>query len=457
MQPLVVIDVVGLTPALIGEHTPNIAKVGAHGFLAPMRDSLPAVTCTAQTDMLTGVLPREHGIVANGWYFRDLNDVFLWRQSATLAEAPRVWDLAKRRDPAFTVANLFWWFNMNSTADVGLTPRPIYKADGRKLPGIYGWPPDFGALADERLGPFPLFKFWGPAAGIESTRWIASSALLALERYDPTLLLVYLPHLDYGLQRTGPLHPSVPQELRAVDAEVGRIVGAAERTGRQTLIVSEYGIEPVQRPISINRELRRKGLLEIAPNDGDELLDFGRSRAFAVADHQIAHVYVRNPDDLSLVRRALEGIDGIESIWGDAEKALRGLDHPRSGELVCLAERGAWFTYYYWLDDALAPDFARTVDIHRKPGYDPVELFLDPRKSLVKARIVAKLLKKKLGFRTLMDLISLDPTLVKGSHGRPAASPSEGPVLIHSDKARQRPSFATTDVASVILESVFQA
>jgi hypothetical protein len=112
------------------------------------------------------------------------------------------------------------------------------------------------------------------------------------------------------------------------------------------------------------------------------------------------------------------------------EKKQFGVDHERSGELVAIADVGAWFTYYYWFDDDGAPDFARTVDIHRKPGYDPVELFIDPQIKLPRLKVAGKVLKKKLGFRTLMDVIPLDAGLVRGSHGRLPTVDEDYPVLI---------------------------
>ena len=164
-----------------------------------------------------------------------------------------------------------------------------------------------------------------------------------------------------------------------------------------------------------------------------ELLDPAQSRAFAVADHQIAHVYVADALDIPSVRQIIERLDGVAEVWGEPEKCAHGLDHPRSGELIVLSAPDAWFTYYYWLDDARAPDFARTVEIHRKPGYDPVELFLDPALRFPKLALGWRLAKKALGLRTLMDVIPLDASLVKGSHGRSDTPPEHGPVFISSE------------------------
>jgi len=371
--------------------------------------------------MFTGLAPREHGVVANGWYFRELNEILFWRQSNRLVAGPRLWE--GRRS-----AVLFWWFNMATTAEVTLTPRPAYPADGRKLPDVYSTPPALGRELQEKLGAFPLFQFWGPKAGIESTRWIVDAAIETIARHSPELCMVYLPHLDYDLQRFGPDAPGIAEEVRRVDAEAGRLLDAAK--GYRPLVVSEYGIEAVDRPIYLNRALREAGLLAVQENATGELLDPGASRAFAVCDHQIAHVYVRDPRDLAAARRVVEGV--AETV----DKEAAGLDHPRSGELVALAPRGAWFAYPYWLDAEKAPDFARTVDIHRKPGYDPCELLLDPAAS--RLSIAWTLLRRKLGFRALFRVVPLDASLVRGSHGRPPASPEEGPLLL-GDGDRPRP------------------
>ena len=250
---------------------------------------------------------------------------------------------------------------------------------------------------------------------------------------NPTLSLVYLPHLDYALQRLGPDHPAIGNDVGEVDAVVGDLIAGAEAHGRRVVILSEYGIIPVHKPVHINRALREAGLLAIRDELGSEHLDVPRSRAFAVADHQIAHVYVSDPSALPKARAALEQLDGIDMLFDDAGKRDHGLDHPRSGEIVAIAKTDAWFTYYYWFDDTRAPDFARTVEIHRKPGYDPAELFLDPTIRLPKLAIGWRLLKKTLGFRALMDVIPLDATLVKGSHGRSDNSLEYGPVFLSSE------------------------
>lgn len=456
MHPLLVLNVVGLTPELIGPHTPNLARLAARGGMRTLNTVTPAVTCSVQATFLTGLRPSGHGAVGNGWLFRDLYEVWLWRQSNRLLEGERVWDAGKHRDARFTSANMFWWFNMASSADYAVTPRPIYKADGRKIPDCYAQPSELRDELTAKLGPFPLFSFWGPATDISSTRWIADATLHVMETRNPTLTLAYLPHLDYCLQRLGPDDPAIAKDLAELDAVVGSLIDYADSSRRRVLIVSEYGIVPVKRPVHINRALRQAGLLAVREEQGGELLDPPQSRAFGVADHQLAHVYVADRRDIPRVRALLEQLGGIDEIWGDDEKHTRGLAHERAGELIAIARPDAWFTYYYWLDDARAPDFARTVDIHRKPGYDPVELFLDPAIRMPKLAVAWRLFKRALGMRALMDVIPLDASLVRGSHGR-ADNPRERSPLVISSAPVLLPAadVDATQIKRLMLDHVF--
>ncbi len=458
MKPVLAMIVVGLAPRHLGPLTPRLSALARDGAVAPLKTIAPAVTCSVQASFMTGLTPRQHGIVGNGWLFRDQMEVMLWRQSNRLVDGEKVWEAGKKRDPAFTCANMFWWYNMASSHDFGATPRPIYKADGRKLPDCYTVPAGLRDRLTERLGPFPLFQFWGPATTIASTRWIADATKLVMAEHDPTLTLAYLPHLDYDLQRFGPdaTHPMVKKSLSEIDAVAGDLVDAARAGGRSVVVLSEYGITAVDRPIHVNRGLRDAGLLAVREEDGGELLDPAASQAFAVADHQIAHVYVSDSGLQPKVREVLQGLPGIERVYGADDKHLLDLDHPRSGELVAMADAHSWFTYYYWNDDRRAPDFARTVEIHRKPGYDPVELFLDPGLASPKLAIARRLLLRKLGFRALMDVIALDASLVRGSHGRLADDIRDGPLVI-SDRADllEGKNPAATDVKAMLLQAVF--
>ena len=430
MRRTLVLDVVGLTPALLGEATPHLSRLAERGAMRPLATVTPAVTCTAQSTFLTGGLPRDHGIVGNGWYFRDFCEVMFWRQANPLVGGEPVWAAARRRDPAFTVANLFWWYNMYGSADIQVTPRPMYPADGRKIPDIHTRPAELRDDLNRRLGPFPLFRFWGPMADIVSSRWIADCAQTIFARHAPTLTLVYLPHLDYDLQRFGPNDPRIKDALHDIDVLVGSLIEMAEHAGAAVLVLSEYGITAVDGAVLPNRALRDAGLLALREELGRELLDAGA------------------------------GLPGIETVLDEAGKRAVGLDHPRAGELVAISRADRWFAYPWWLDDAKAPDYARTVDIHRKPGYDPVELFLDPGLRAPRLAVGWRLAKKAMGFRTLMDVIPLDASLVRGSHGRPTDCTEDGPLIISSEpdlleRAAADAAIEATKVKDLILAHVF--
>jgi len=458
MRPTMVLLVVGLTPRHLGPLTPNITRLASAGAWRPLATVTPAVTCSVQATFMTGTQPRSHGAVANGWLFRDLMEVWFWRQSNRLIEGEKIWEAGKRRDPRFTCANLFWWYNMAATHDIGLTPRPQYRVDGRKLPDCYAVPASLREELTALLGAFPLFQFWGPATDISSSRWIAEATKHVVAQSAPSLTLVYLPHLDYDLQRHGPdeSHPRVAASLREIDGVAGDLIDFAQTRGCHVIVLSEYGMSRVDTPIHINRALREAGLLGVRCEDGRELLDPATSRAFAVADHQIAHIYVEDDALTEPVRRIVRQLAGVEEVLDRQGQKGIALDHPRSGELVALAARHAWFTYYYWLDDARAPDFARTVEIHRKPGYDPVELFIDPAIRFPKLAVGARLAKRWLGQRAVMDVIPLDASLVRGSHGRADLGGSDGPIFITSDpRALEQDVVSAVDVKRLVLSHVF--
>ena len=458
MKRNAVLNVVGLSKRHIGEHTPAISKFLSHGQAASIDPAFPAVTCTAQSNYLTGKQPNKHGIVGNGWYNHELAEVAFWKQPNQTVQAPKLWQDPRLANSGFTCAKMFWWFNMYADVEWSATPRPIYPADGSKHFDIYTWPYELRPALKSELGEFPFHTFWGPMAGRQSTagkpeavsEWIASAAKWIERNEQPTLNLVYLPHLDYNLQRLGPADPKIDDDLRRIDRIVSELIDFFEKRGVQVVLLSEYGITSVEQPIHLNRSFRERGWLAIKDELGLELLDCGNSRVFSVADHQIAHVYINDKSIELEVRNLLESTNGVAAVWGQAEKQVNGIDHPRSGDLVATAAENAWFTYYYWMDDTVAPDFARCVDIHRKPGYDPVELFNDPARGS-KPSVMLKLLKKKLGLRMLMDVIPLDASLVKGSHGCRPSDPLDWPILI-SKYAHLAPKKAldSTDVYSVL-------
>jgi predicted AlkP superfamily pyrophosphatase or phosphodiesterase len=461
MKRTAVINIVGLSDSCLGPKTPRLNEFISRNRKATISPAFPAVTCTAQSNYVTGQLPSSHGIVGNGWYNREYAEVQFWKQSNHLVHGPKIWDDLRAAAPGFTCAKLFWWYNMYSTADYSITPRPMYPADGRKVFDIYTHPFSIRTEIKKDLGEFPFPAFWGPAAGTSGkfqpdqvSRWIADSAKWIENKYQPTLSLIYLPHLDYNLQRLGPAHPEVQSDYARIDTIVGDLIAYFESRSIQVIILSEYGISPVSQPIHLNRLFREKGWLTIKDELSLELLDPGASKVFAVADHQIAHIYINDPSLQNSVRALLEKTDGIDQVMGLAEKRAAGIDHPRAGDLIAIAKPNAWFTYYYWQDDSRAPDFSRCVDIHRKPGYDPVELFLDPAIKIPLLKIGSKLLKKKLGFRMLMDVIPLDATLVKGSHGRIPADPREFPLLIANPTLLPQSTLTSTDPYAIIRSAV---
>lgn len=450
---ILLINAVGLTPKLL-PLAPRLQALAQSQWHLPLRDVLPSVTCTAQATMLTGTLPDQHGIVGNGWFYHNTSEVRFWQQSNRLIQREPIYETARarayERGKTFKSAKLFWWFNQGAAVDFSVTPKPHYGIDGSKVFGITGSPEGFSENLEQELGAFPFHTFWGPMAGLPCTEWIARCAARVLETKRPDLTLVYLPHLDYDPQRFGPQGSDMPKLVGELDAACEPLLDMAKKVGTEVWVVSEYGHCQVNRAIEVNRFLRRADLLSVRTGPFGEQLDTYASRAFAVCDHQLAHVYVR-PNDISLVADRLKALPGIANIYQGSERAEIHLEHSRSGDLVLLAEPDAWFAYPFWLDDKLAPDYARCVAIHHKPGYDPAELFIDPKLWFPKLKIVSKLIQKKLGFRMSMNVIPLDPSMVKGSHGLVAATPEEGPLLIGTGE-RPAEGFQMVDLKNLLLE-----
>jgi predicted AlkP superfamily pyrophosphatase or phosphodiesterase len=457
MRPLVLINAVGMTPRLIAD-APRLRSLATAGWTRPLREVLPAVTCTAQATLLTGKPPSKHGIVANGWLFRDTGEVRFWQQSNRLIQAEPLYATARRRAIArgrtFRCAKLFWWFNQGAAVDISVTPKPYYGADGNKAFGIYGTPAGLTQRLEQKLGKFPFPSFWGPAAGLPSTEWIARCAAAVLREEKPDLTLVYLPHLDYDPQRFGPANCDMTRRVVELDKACDPLIDAVQAEGARVWVVSEYGHVNVSLPVFLNRALRKAGMLSIRPGPFGEAVDVFSCRAFAVCDHQLAHVYVNDPDDLPAVREVLCSLKGVAHVLEGDERAALQLNHPRSGELVALAEADAWFAYPFWLDDRQAPDYARTIDIHRKPGFDPCELFFDPNLWWPKGRAGYRLLQKKLGFRTLFDVIPLNANLVHGSHGLVAAAVPDRPLLIADGDAPSERELPMTAVRDLVLRAL---
>ncbi|HSF55652.1 MAG TPA: alkaline phosphatase family protein [Algoriphagus sp.] len=454
MKKTVVLDIVALSPRVIGEYTPFLKNWIASKQRAVVEPVLPAVTCSAQSVYLTGKWPSENGIVGNGWYFQDECEIKFWRQSNKLVQAEKVWEVLKKENPDFTVANMFWWYNMYSSVDFAVTPRPLYLQDGRKMPDCHSQPMDLRERLQKELGQFPLFSFWGPKTTIESSRWIAEAAKKVDQWHNPTLNLIYIPHLDYGLQKYGIDFDKIGKDLREVDDLAKDLITYFEKQGTQVLLLSEYAITSVSKPVHLNRMFREKGWIQVKDELGKETLDAGTSVVFAVADHQVAHVHVNDLSKLTEVKTLLERTPGVEKVLDKAGKKDYHIDHERSGDLVVIADADSWFTYYFWLDDAKAPDYARCVDIHRKPGYDPVELVLDPKIKFPLVTVGSKVLKKKLGFRYLMDVIPLDATLIKGAHGRIPESDLDKPLFVSDSSINSSEKIQPTSVFDLIIKAV---
>jgi predicted AlkP superfamily pyrophosphatase or phosphodiesterase len=411
---------------------------------------LPAITCSAQASMLTGKLPQEHGIVGNGWLYRDTMEVRFWQQSNRLLQAEPVYATLQKH--GIRTAKLFWWFNQGAAVDLAVTPKPHYGADGSKAFDVQSYPEAWAGRLVSKLGKFPFASFWGPMAGLPCTQWIARCAAEVLLSPEPQqLTLVYLPHLDYEPQRLGPSGCDWQKLVGGLDAACEPVLDAAKKIGAAVWVVNEYTHTPVDQPIYLNRILRQAGFLAARDGPFGEQLETYASTAFAVCDHQVAHVYVNDSAQTTKVRDLLSSQVGVDQIYAGDERTQIGLNHARAGELVVVAKPNAWFAYPFWLDDRRAPDYARTVDIHRKPGYDPCELFFDPNLLWPMGRAMGKVLLKKLGMRTLVDVIPLDASLVKGSHGVIVSDASEKPVLIGSGPAPEASVVRQTELRDRIL------
>jgi predicted AlkP superfamily pyrophosphatase or phosphodiesterase len=457
MRRTLVLDVAGLSASFLGDRMPNLTALARRGGSRLIRPVFPALSSTMQATFITGVSPRHHGVVGNGWYFRDLAEINFNRASSALVEGEKIWDTARRRDPTFTSAQLFWSHAMYSTADFSVVPRPIERADGRTIPDVHAQPACLRWELKKQLGDPPLPAFWGPSANIASSKWIVRSALHVMRTRRPTLLLVRVPHLEIALQRLGPDHPDLGLELEAIDDVCGELIAEADRDGARVVVLSEFAATPVSGPVHINRALRKAQLLAVREEAGREVLDPGASDAFAVADHQVAHIYVRRAEQIEGVKKLLEALPGVETVWDREMMRAHGLDHARSGELFAIAAHDRWFTYYHWQDDAHAPDLARTVS-DKKPGHDPAELFVDPQFVFPQVALKWRAIKRALGFRSLHDIVPIHASLVRGSFGRVSADVSETPVMITTDPDLvPEPVVEATQVKQVLLDHIFGA
>ena len=381
--------------------------------------------------MVTGLSPNEHGIVANGWYDSSHAKVFNWGRSDHLVSGEKIWEALSNRVPAARTVNLFWRYCTHAKCALTMTERPTYFSNGRKGADVYSSDHAFKKRCVDTLGAFPFFHFWGPKANLKSSEWILGAAKLALDYADPDLLLCYAPGLDYDVQRFGPTDSRTVETLKKADAIYGEFIETLESSGRDVVVVADYGFAEVSRPVFPNRILRENELLAVDAAANGEWLEPGASRAFAVCDNQIAHVYVRDDEDISTVKELLLSTDGIAEVRGPDSSESEALGHPRSGQLLAIADADAWFAYPYWLTQEAAPDFASCVDIFNKPGFDPCELMLREGAfgTLHAARRFAQM---KTGIRAPFDVISTDPSRIKGSRNVRPVQDDDGAALITS-------------------------
>jgi len=398
MKKLIILDVVALTKKhLSPELLPNISKIFENGFVSSMITSFPAVTCSVQASMTSGYYPSEHGIISNGFYDRETKNVSFWEQYASLVEKPRVWDILKQKNSNLKTAVLFFQNTLYIDSDIVITPKPIHH-DNKVEMWCYSKPVGFYEELVQSIGEFDLSSYWGPFASLKSSKWIMDATKLTIKKHIPDLMFVYLPHLDYTGQKYGPQSKEFEKSLVELDNIIGELLEFLESNNLQDnydiMILSEYSFENVEKSISPNVILRDEGLLAVREIGGKEYLDYEHSKAFAMVDHQIAHVFTKKGIE-DKVKAIFKKQNGIPEILDSESKKLMNISHQKSGELILCAEKNSWFNYYWWKDTKYAPDFTFNVDIHRKPGYDPLELFLVPNT------------------RT----ISQDTSLIKGSHG----------------------------------------
>jgi len=398
----VVLDIVGLDVSHISSGLiptiSNIANNGEYGYLKPV---FPSVTSTVQASVLSGEYPSKHGIISNGLYDRENRQVLFWEQSSKLVQTERIWDVLKKKNSDIKTAVLFWQNTMFANSDYVITPRPIHLENGSMDMWCYSRPPNYYEEVAQNIGEFDLYSYWGPFSSFKSTEWISKSVEYTLEKITPNLLFAYLPQLDYTSQKYGPNSSQVGEDLKKIDEIVNSILRKIEKLGlideTEFMIFSEYAFNNVGGGIPVNRILRENGLLATRTIKGKEYIDFEYSKAFAVADHQVAHIFVNKSEDKIYAKEILKEVQGVERICDDEEKQYLKIDNSRSGDLIAISCRDKWFSYYWWENDDKAPSFTKTVDIHRKPGFDPLELFIDPQKKT----------------------IPFDASLIKGSHGRP--------------------------------------
>jgi len=361
---------------------------------------LPAVTCSVQASFRTASAPADHGMVANGLFFSELRKVLFWEQSAQLVSGERIWK--KFRDKGRTVGIMFWQQSLGEDVDLVLSPQPIHKHSGGMIQDCYSLPRDLFPRLVSKVGKFNLMHYWGPLASRKSSDFIvgATKAVMRMEDAAPDLLFTYLPHLDYNMQRHGPQSPKAQQDLKLLYGYLDELYRVAAELGYEILVFGDYAIgEARGGAVFPNRALRENGLLPVRIIRNMAYPDFFRFGAFAMVDHEVAHVYCAAGAETAEARQVLEALPGVHEVLDKKAQKARGIAHDRSGDLVLVAAPGHWFAYPWWTDRKEAPDYATHVDIHNKPGFDPCELF----------------------FGWPPPSVSMNTAKIKGSHGRPGS------------------------------------
>jgi len=413
--PVVLVSLPGLREIDL-ELMPNLREATAAGELLSLTPSFPCVTCPVQAAMTTGATTAEHGITANGFYHHGPPDrVEMWTAPSTCFQQPRLWDVLADRDEPMTSAVWFPLHSKGLEATAVCTPAPIHNPDGSETLWCYTQPTElYGELRD-RLGDFPLQHYWGPRTDVKASAWIVDSAVLAAASYRPDFFYIYPPHLDYAPQRNGPDSPEAKRALTEMDELLGRLIaGMRDAYGADPtwIFAGEYAITEVSDVTYPNRTLREAGLLAVGPDDEGCPIDLDRSEAFALVDHQFSYVYVRDrtPEAIERVASLFLGQQGIDEVLVGPDRDKYDLINDRTGQIVLISSADSWQAYYWWEEGGARPDFTSNVDIHRKPGYDPVELFWD----------------KQAGG------VPVDATLIAGSHGAPAHDPSQKTIALTS-------------------------
>lgn len=339
----------------------------------PAASVFPAVTCTAQASFRTAAPPRIHGMTSNGVFSRTLRRPSLWEQSAALVEGPRIWDAA--RAAGARVGMSFWQQSLGERVDAVLSPAPIHKHGGGMIMRNYTQPAEMGDVLDRRCGTFPLHRYWGPFASPNVGRAVLANFFAMAEAHAVDIAFLYLPTLDYEAQRHGPDSSAAEKAHAAFRAQLEAVADFAARQGCALTVCGDYAIAAVERaPARPNATLRAAGLFAVRPVAGRAYPDFYTSRAFALCDHEVAHVHVRREEDVECVARLLERTGDYACV---ERRAGQDWAHPSAGEILLLAKKGSWCAYPWWTDRREAPDWATHIDIHNKPGYDPCELLFD--------------------------------------------------------------------------------